>query len=260
MRHGLSANLADLFQARPIEILIETRRARQRAAFHASMSLIESFGRPFRLSLPRLVGGKSRLWSGEFMLDSPTKCRLIVFDLQEIISSNRGPTGRFPLAEHGTLDQHPPLQHQHRQRFQSRLMLIGFRIDSQLSQDKAGLVVDGGEQVRGTGMSSQGGTECRSVKTDLLGQSAIQRNRVESHQQVAKAFLLGRTTGESQKMPKVHGQIVQPFHQAHVTRRSAQQAAHYRRQHGGQRMTSSITPAWIRDLRQNRQQGPRASR
>ena len=260
MRHGLSANLADLFQARPIEILIETRRARQRAAFHASMSLIESFGRPVRLSLPRLVGGKSRLWSGEFMLDSPTKCRLIVFDLQEIISSNRGPTGRFPLAEHGTLDQHPPLQHQHRQRFQSRLMLIGFRIDSQLSQDKAGLVVDGGEQVRGTGMSSQGGTECRSVKTDLLGQSAIQRNRVESHQQVAKAFLLGRTTGESRKMPKRPQANRAAIPPGPHNPCSAQQAAQYRRQHGGQRMTSSITPAWIRDLRQNRQQGPRASR
>ena len=90
-----------------------------------------------------------------------------------------------------------------------------------------------------------------------FAEDAVEGLGIKRLQQVAEAVFLGRPALEPQLVDEVNGSIVQPFDQLRVISYPAQQTTYNSRQHGGQRMTYSLTPAWIRNLRQMVKQAPR---
>ncbi len=104
----------------------------------------------------------------------------------------------------------------------------------------------------------------RRIQIQRIGrppaQHVLEHVRVQRHQQVAKAIPRRRLAGEPQQMPDLDRMGMQPVRNRRISPNTAQNGTNNRGQHGRQSMASSLAPAWVRNLRQIRQQAPRGSR
>lgn len=177
---------------------------------------------------------------------------------------------QIALAEQGIADDHLSIEHDRLQQVQSCLVFVGLLIDAALPEHTAGLVIDGRQQMHGPRMPPERAAQRLAVnahrgqivvgqfKAERLANPAAQDGfenlRIELHQQIAEAVQFGRPPRVPHPMPDVNRQIVKPLGDRRIAAIATQHSTCDGRQHGGQRMASSLTPTWVRDLRQARQQ------